>query len=161
MNWCLPGLYLLAQFLRSVFVEGFPYKVVEKKAATKAVYIIGRTLHVHILHMRKRDELNFILLATSLRVATEVRIHNFEIHYYLTWRREHVHLTQGYWNTVEFVLPYINRGPWVEEEGKRVRTINITFDDFMCPAVEARKANLPFVELIHQIPKYETDPIAS
>ena len=92
-------------------MKGFPCEVVERIAATKAVYIIDRTLHVHILHLRKRDELNFILLATSLGVVTKVRIHNFEIHYYLTWRREHVRLTQGYWNTIDFVLPYINRGP--------------------------------------------------
>ena len=111
VNWCQPGLYSLAKFLRSVSVEGFPCEVVERIAITKAVYIIGRTLHVHILHLRKRDEINFILLATSLGVVTEVRIHNFEIHYYLTWRREHVCLTQGHWNIVEFVLPYINRGP--------------------------------------------------
>ena len=111
--------------------------MVERIAATRAVYIIGRTLHIHVLHLRKRDELNFILLATSLRVVTEVRIHNFEIHFFLIWRREHVRLTQGYWSIVEFVLSYINRGPWVEEEGKRVRAVNITFDDFMCPAIEA------------------------
>ena len=137
VNWCLLGFYSLAQFLRSVSVEGFPCEVVERKAATKAVYIIGRTLHIHVLHLRKRDELNFILLATSLRVVTEVWIHNFEIHFFLTWRREHVCLTQGHWSTVEFVLPYINRGPWVEEEGKRVRAVNITFDDFMRPTIEA------------------------
>ena len=111
VNWCLPGLYSLAQFLRSVSVEGFPYDVVERIAAIRAVYIIGRTLHIHVLHLRKRDELNFILFATSLRVVTEVRIHNFEIHFFLTWRREHVCLTQAHWNTVEFFLPYINRGP--------------------------------------------------
>ena len=96
VNWCLPGLYSLAQFLRSVSEEGFLYEVVERIAATKVVYIIDCTLHIHVLHLRKRDELNFILLATSMRVVTEVRIHNFEIHFFLTWRREHVRLTQVY-----------------------------------------------------------------
>ena len=111
VNWCLPGLYSLAQFLRSVSIEGFPCEVVERIARTYAVYIIGHTLHIHVLHLRMRDELNFILLATSLRVVTEVRIHNFEIHFFLTWRREHVCFTKGYWSTVELVLPYINRAP--------------------------------------------------
>ena len=51
-------------------MEGFSYEVVERVDATKSVYIIGHTLHVHILHLRKKDELNFILLATSLGVVT-------------------------------------------------------------------------------------------
>ena len=39
--------------------------------------------------------------------------------------------------------------------------MNITFDDFMRPTIEAWKAGLPFAELIHQIPEYEIDLIAS
>ena len=96
-----------------------------------------------------------------MRVVTKVRIHKFEIHFFLTWRREHVRSTQGYWSRVEFILAYINRGPWVEEEGKKVRAVNITFDDFMRPVIEAWKADLLFAELIHQIPEYKTNLITS
>ena len=70
-------------------------------------------------------------------------------------------ITQSYWRTVEFVLPYIKRGPWVEREGKRERAVRITFDDFIRPAVEAWKAELPYAQLICNIPEYETDLIST
>ncbi len=161
INWCLPGLYSIAQFLRGVSPEGPPCIVVEKVSETKAVYVIGTTLHVHALHLRKKDEINFILLATHLRLVDEVRIHNFHIHHYLTSRRAHVRITQAYWRTVEFILPYINRGPWVEREGKKERAVRITFDDFLRPAVEAWKAGKPYAQLICSIPEYETDLIST
>ena len=161
VNWVLPGLYSIAQFLRGVSPEGPPCIVIEKVSETKAVYVIGTTLHVHTLHLRKRDELNFILLATHLRLVDEVRIHNFHINHYLTSRRAHVRITQSYWRTVEFILPYINRGPWVEREGVKERAVRITFDDFLRPAVEAWKAGKPYAQLICDIPEYETDLIST
>ena len=60
-----------------------------------------------------------------------------------------------------FILPYIDRGPWIEEEGKRVRVVSITFDDFMTFAIKAWRAGLPFAELIHQILEYKIDLIAT
>ena len=39
--------------------------------------------------------------------------------------------------------------------------MSITFDDFMRLVIEAWKADLLFAELIHQIPEYETNLIAS
>ena len=95
------------------------------------MYIIGTTLHVHVLYLRRKDELNSILLATHLRLVDEVRIHNFHIHHYLTARRTHVRITQSHWETVQFYLPYINQGPWVERNGKRERAIKITLDNLL------------------------------
>ena len=34
------------------------------------------------------------------------------------------------------------------------------FDDFLCPAVEAWRADKPFAQLIHDIPEYETHLIS-
>ena len=68
----------------------------EKVSETKVVYVIGTTLHVHALHLRKKDELNFILLAMHLRLVNEVRIHNFHIDHFLTARRVHVRITLAY-----------------------------------------------------------------
>ena len=87
------------------------------------MYVIDTTLHVHTLHLCKRDELNFILLATHLRLVDEMRIHNFHINHYFTARRAHVRITQSYWRTIEFVLPYINRGPRVERKGVQERAV--------------------------------------
>lgn len=140
VHWVLPGLYSIAQFLCSVLPNGFPYVVIDKLAVTKAIYIIGTTLHVHVLHIRKKDELNFILLATHLRLVDEVKIHNFHLHFYINSQRLHVRITLSHWETVKFYLPYINKGPWVELEGKREREIKITFDDFLQPAIEAKRA---------------------
>ena len=56
-------------------------------------------------------------------------------------------------------MPYINLGPWVESEGKRERAIKITFDEFLRPAVEAWRAQLPYVELIFCLLQSELEPI--
>ena len=157
----LPGLHSVAQFLRSVSPDGFPSVVIDKLAIPKAVYIVGTTLHVHVLHIRKKDELNFILLATHLRLVDEVRVHNFHLHFYLTSRRVHVCIAPSHWETVKFYLPYINRGSWVEREGKREREIKITFDNFLQAAVEAKRAGQPYAPIILNIPEYETDLIST
>ena len=62
---------------------------------------------------------------------------------------------------MEFVLPYINKGPWIEHEGKRERAVKITFDNFLHPAMEAWRAGEPYASLVHDIPKYETNLIAT
>ena len=82
INWCLPGLYSIAQFLRGVSPEGPPCTIVEKISKTKVVYVIGTTLHVHMLHLCKKDELNLISLATHLRLVDDVRIHNFHLNHF-------------------------------------------------------------------------------
>ena len=75
--------------------------------------------------------MNFISLATHLHLVNEVRIHAFQVDFYLTARRFHTRIIPSRSEAVQFVLPYINRGPWVEKEGKRERAIKITFDDFL------------------------------
>ena len=137
VNWCLPGLYFVAQFLCGVSPKGPPCTIIKKVYRTKAIYVIGTTLHVHMLQLHKKDELNLILLAMHLCLVHRVRIHNFHINHFFTARREHVRITPARWEAVEFVLPYINKGPWVEYEGKRERAVKITFDDLLWPAVEA------------------------
>ena len=57
-------------------------------------------------------------------------------------------------------MPYINRGPWVEKEGKRERAIKITFDDFLQPAVGAWRAGKPFANLLLDIPEYDIELIS-
>ena len=131
INWCLPRLYSIASFLHEQFPEGPRSVIIEKVSETKAIYIIGTTLHVHTLHIRKKDELNFISLATHLHLVNEVRIHVFHVDFFLTSRRFHTRITPSRWEAVRLVLPYINRGPWVENEGKRERAVRITFDDFL------------------------------
>lgn len=153
VNWCLPRLYSVAHFLHSVSPEGPPYTIIEKVSETKAVYIIGTTLHVHVLQLCWKDELNFISLATHLHMVDEVRVHNFHLNYLLTVRRVHVRIVPTYWRTVQFVLPYINWGPWRERESKRERVVKITFDEFLRPAVEAWRAKLPYQHLVFDIPE--------
>ena len=58
-------------------------------------------------------------------------------------------------------MPYINRGPWVESEGKRERAVRITFDNFLRPAIEDWRAGLPYAKTICSIPEYETDLIST
>ena len=134
--------------------------IVEKVSETKSIYITGTTLHVHILHIRKKDELNFISLATHLHLVSEVRIHSFQVDFYLTARRFHTRIVPSRWEAVKFVLPYINRGQWVENEGKREREIKITFDDFLQPAVQAWRAGKPFADLLFEIPEYDIELIS-
>ena len=55
-------------------------------------------------------------------------------------------------------MPYIILGPWVESEGKWERAINITFDEFLHPTIEAWRAGLPYAELIFHLPKSELEP---
>ena len=131
--------------------EGFLNTILGKISETRAVRIVGTTLHVNLIRLWEKNELNLILLATSLQVVSEVRIHNFQVNYYLTARRLHVRLTQAHWRTFGFVLPYINLGPWLESEGKKKRAIRITFGEFLRPAVEAWKAGLPYVGLIFRL----------
>ena len=99
-----------------VLLEGPPYTIIEKVFETKAAYVIGTTLNIHVLQLRKKDKLNFISLATHFRLVDEVRIHNFHINFFLPARREHVRITLAYWRTVSFLLPYIKRGPWVKHK---------------------------------------------
>ena len=96
VNWCLPGLYSAAHFICNQSPEGPPCTIIEKITSTKAVYIIGTTLHVHAVRLRWKDELNLILLATQFCVVEEVRIHNFHLNYFLTGRRVHVCIIPTY-----------------------------------------------------------------
>ena len=161
VNWALPGLYSVAQFLRGQSPEGPPCNVIEKLPESNAVYIIGTTLHVHPTRLRFKDELNLILLATQFCVVDEVRIHSYHLNFFVTARRVHVRIVQTYWRTAQFVLPYIKRGPWVLRDGKIERTVRFTFDEFLKPAVEAKKAGLPYRHLVLDLPDYEIDLIST
>ena len=161
INWVLPGLYSVARFLCDQSPEGPPCNVIEKLPESNAVYIIGTTLHVHPIRLRLKDELNLILLATQFRIVDEVRVQNFHLNFFLTARRAHVRIVQTYWRTVHFVLPYIKRGPWVLRDGKIERTVRITFDEFLKPAIEAWKAGLPYHRLVFDLPDYEIDLIST
>lgn len=161
ISWGLSRLYSISKFLQDLSIDGPPSIVIEKTSETPAVYIIGTTLHVHVLKLRKKDEVNLILLATQFQLVDEVRIHSFHLHHYISPRKTHVRITPSHWETVRFVLPYINRGPLVERNGKKERAVRITFDEFLRPAIEARRAGKPYDKLIQDIPEYETDLIST
>ena len=161
INWGLSNLYSISKFLHNLSIDGPPSTIIEKVAKTQAVYVIGTTLHVHVLKLRRRDKVNLIQIATQLRLVDEVRIHSFHLHYYLSARKTHVRIIPSHWETVKFVLPFINRGPWIERNGKKERAVKITFDDFLHPALEARRAGKPYANLIYDIPEYETDLIST
>ena len=81
--------------------------------------------------------------------------------FYLTARRFHTRIVPSRWEeAVQFVLPYINQGQWVENEGKREREIKITSDDFLQPAVEAWRAGKPFEDLILTIREHDIELIS-
>ena len=77
-------------------LKGPSCTIVERISKTKAVYVIGTTLHVHVLQLRKKDELNLTLLAMHLCLVDKVRIHNFHINHFFTARREHVRIALAY-----------------------------------------------------------------
>ena len=97
----------------------------------------------------------------SLCVVDKVKIHNFQINFYLTTCRQHIRLTKAHSRAIGCVLPYVNQGPWVESEGKKERAVKITFDEFLRPAIEAWKAGLPYAELIYGLPQSEIELIAA
>ena len=103
---------------------------------------------MHVLHLKKKDELSLITLATHLRIVDEVRIHNFHLSFYLTRNQEHVRFTQAYWGIVQFVLPYIHRGPRVDQNGKEGHVVEVTFDDFLQPAIRVWKKGEPYYPLV-------------
>ena len=88
---------------------------------------------MYTLHLCKKDEVNSILLATHFGIIDKVWVHNFHIYHYLIAGRIHVCIAQSYWGAVQSVLSYISKRLWVERSG----IVNITFDDFLRPAVAA------------------------
>ena len=70
-------------------------------------------------------------------------------------------MTPSCWEAIKFVLPYINRRPWVENEGRRERVVRITFDDFLQPFVEAWRVGETFDHLIFAAPEYDIELITS
>ena len=142
----------IADFLYTLPNEGPPRIVAKKFAQTRAVYLIGTILHIHTLRIQKNDELSAILLAIHFGLVDKVRVHNFHIYCYLRTDRVHVRIAQLYWDIVKFLLSYINRGPWVEREGNRERSMKITFDEFLLPAIAAREDLQPYAQLVCNIP---------
>ena len=49
----------------------------------------------------------------------------------------------------------------MERDGKRKRAIKITFDDFLRPTVEARRARKPYAPLIYDLPECKADLIST
>ena len=70
-------------------------------------------------------------------------------------------IVQSYWDVVKVLLPYINRGPWVERKGKRERSVRITFSEFLLLAVAAWKDLKPHAQIVYDIPKSQTNIITS
>ena len=156
-----PDLDSIASFLNALPTEGLPRVVIQRFTQTKAVYIDKNILHVHTLHLRKKDELNLVLLATHFGVVDEVRIHNFHLYRYTWVKRVHVRIVQSRWKRVERILPYICQGPWVERKGRRERAIKITFDKFLRPAVAAWNEGRPHAQLVCDLPQSEAGPITN
>ena len=121
--------------------------------------VIGTTLHVYTLHVRTRDELNLILLATHLHIVKEVRLHTCQLSEYYTSRKQHLRVTQSPLRSVAFLLPYICRGNWVESNGIREREVKITFDEFFRAAACAWKIGLSIRGWYNRIPEKEIRPI--
>ena len=161
VNWVLPGLYSVARFLCDQSPEGPPCNVIEKLPETNAVYIIGTTLHVHPIRLRFKDELNLILLATRFCIVDEVRIHNFQVNFFLTARRVHMSvLFRLIGELFTLYCPTSKEGlgfeGWEDRENSK-----ITFDEVLKPAVEAKKAGLPYQRLVFDLPDYEIDLIST
>ena len=93
-------LCFVVDFLLSLLEKGLPRVVIKKFVETRAVYIVGTVLHVHILHLCKKDEVNSILLATHFGIIDKVWVHNFHIYRYLIAGRIHVRIAQYYWGAV-------------------------------------------------------------
>jgi len=89
-----------ANLLLSLPGEDLLKIVIRKFAETRAVYIVGTVLHVHTLCLRKKDEVNSILLATHFGIVNEVRVHNFHLYHYLINGSIHVRIAQSYWGAV-------------------------------------------------------------
>ena len=75
--------------------------------------------------------------------------------------RVHVRIQGVRWELVKLILQFVNRGPWVVKGGTLERAIKITFDEFLKPAVEAWRNELPYAGLIFDIPEYEIDIIST
>ena len=159
-NWSL-GLYTIARFLRSLPPHGPPQNVIEKVSTSKCAFIIGSTLHVRAHYLHTRNELNFIALVTHFKLVEEVRIHTFHLRFYLTSRKCHVRIESVRWELVKLILRFVNRGPWVVKKGRVERTIKITFDDILKPAVAAWRSGLPYWRLVQDIPETEIDIIST
>lgn len=101
----------IANLLYTLPIEGPPHIVVKKFAQTKHLFVTVTTIHVHTLCLCKKDKLNSILLATCFGLVDKVRIDSFYIYRYLRADRVHVRIAQCYWGIVEFIIPYICRGP--------------------------------------------------
>ena len=66
--------------------------IIKKLTKTRVVYIVGTILHIHTLRLRKRDEVNSILLANYFGIVNEVGVHNFHLYRYLIKGNIHVHI---------------------------------------------------------------------
>ena len=85
-------LCFVADILLSLPKEDLLKVVIKKFVEIRAVYIVGTILHVHTLHLRKKDEVNSILLATHFGIIDEVWAHNFHIYCYLIAGRIYVRI---------------------------------------------------------------------
>ena len=123
--------------------------VIKRLAETRAVYIVGTTLHIHTLRLCKRDEVNSILLATHFGVVNEVRVHNFHLYWYLIKGNIHICIAQSHWGAVQTVSSYMSQR-FGEEGGSPIK---ILFDDFLRPAVTAWKNGEPHAHIVCDLPE--------
>ena len=115
------------------------------------MYVLNTIVHVHTQLLKKRDELNAILLATHFGLVDKVRIHNFHLYCYIKAKRVHVRITQSYWDSIKILLPHIGGKP----------RIKITFDEFLCPTIAAWKNHKHYTQIVCDIPKSLTNIITT
>ena len=141
----------IVNFLHTLPVGGPTRVVVKKFAQTQAMYVLNTILHVHTQLLKKRDELNAILLATHFGLVDKVRIHNFHLYCHIKAEQVHVPITQSYWDSVKILLHYISGKPRVK----------IAFDELLCPAIAAWKNHKPYAQIVCDIPKSLTNIITT
>ena len=149
----------IARFLKKEAPEGVICDILTKAGASTGIYIIDHTLHIHTTHLLWRDELNFIRLVTSLRLVSKVRLHTFHLHHYRNLESEFVQISGSSWETVKPILSCINPGPREINHRKVERVIEVTFDDFLYPVLEASRAKKPLIPLISRLPASESTRI--
>ena len=113
------------------------------------MYIVGTILHVHTLRLRKKDEVNSILLATHFGIVKKVWVHNFHLYHYLIEGRIHVRIAQYHWGAVRSILSYVSERLW----GEGSSPLKITLDDFIHPAVAAWRDEKPYAQIVCDLPE--------
>ena len=87
--------------------------------------MIDQVLLVDALRLCSTNDLNFILLATHLRLVIEVHIHTFHVDHYFTAPGVYYCLRATSWEIAKLILSHISQQSL--EEGEK-QIIKVTFD---------------------------------